>query len=478
MSPDQLVALLPFMVLAAAALVVMMVISFYRNHALTVALTSAGLVLAFASLWPSASRLPLQVTPLIVIDGFAPYFVGLIVAACLLVVLLSYGYLENREGQQEEYYLLILLVAVGGTVVVVSCHFASFFIGLEILTISLYALIAYQRQSRFGVEAGIKYLILSAVSDSFLLFGMALIYSQCGTMEFGRIAEATAQSERLIMLSGNALLIAGIGFKLSVVPFHMWAPDVYQGAPAPITALLATVSKVAVFALLVRYAAAVRLDESSALVTVFTVLAMASMVAGNLLALLQTNIKRVLAYSSIAHMGYLLVALLAGGKTALTAVAYYLVAYTITTLGAFGVVAMLSGPDHDADTIEDYQGLAWRRPWLAAVFTIMLLSLAGIPLTAGFMGKFFVMTAGIGSALWLLVITLVVTSVIGLYYYLRIVVAMYVREEAGFGPAISAQGPSWAGKVVLAVLTGLLIWWGVYPSPLIEIIERTVGQLV
>jgi NADH-quinone oxidoreductase subunit N len=479
MSPDQLPALLPFIVLAVGILVVMLVIGFRRNHLLTATLTSATLVPALASLWPSKGQFAVCVTPLLIMDrcGYAPYFMALVIAACLAVTLLSYGYLKTRQGHREEYYLLVLLVALGGAVVVASNHFASFFIGLEILTIAFYALIAYQCESRFGVEAGIKYLILSAVSDAFLLFGMALIYSQSGTMELDRIASAAAHGDRVVLLSGTTLLITGIGFKLSMVPFHMWTPDVYQGAPAPVTALLATVSKVAVFALLVRYFALMDIDARGGPVAVFTVIALASMIVGNLLALLQTNVKRLLAYSSIAHMGYLLVAFLAGGKTGLTAVGYYLVAYTVTTLGAFGVIAVCSGPERDSDRIEDYRGLAWRRPWLAGVFTVMLLSLAGIPLTAGFMGKFYLMTAGIGSALWLLVGTLVLTSVIGLYYYLRVVVTLYAIPEPSADNVAAPGCPSWSGRFVLAVLTALLIWWGVYPAPLIELIERTVAHL-
>jgi NADH-quinone oxidoreductase subunit N len=251
---------------------------------------------------------------------------------------------------------------------------------------------------------------------------------------------------------------------------------VYEGAPAPVTAFLATVSKVAVFALLVRYCTALNLQSSGAVATVLAAVAILSMIVGNLLALLQTNIKRVLAYSSIAHMGYVLVALLAGGKMALSAVGYYLAAYSLTTVGAFGVISILSGPERDADRMEDFRGLAWKRPLVAGIFTIMLLSLAGIPLTAGFVGKFYVMVAGVGSAMWLMVITLVVTSVIGLFYYLRIVAQLFLSPEAnGVGPAWPAA--SRAGSALLVLLAFLIIWWGVFPSQLIQIIEKTVAVL-
>lgn len=477
MSPTELLALCPFVVLSASAVVVMLVIAFYRDHMVTAVLTSAGLALTLASLWPATVVVPTGITPLLTMDGYAPYFIGVVVAAGLVTVLLSHGYLSQKDGILEEYYLLILLVTLGAAVVVASRHFAAFFIGLELLSISFYALIAYSRTSMAGTEAGIKYLILSAASDAFLLFGMALVYAATGALEFGRIAAAAGGGSQVLLLPGTALIVTGIGFKLALVPFHMWTPDVYEGAPAPITGLLATVSKVAVFALLVRYFAALDLHASGAMLSLFGAIAVASMVVGNALALLQTNVKRILAYSSIAHIGYLLVAFVAGGKTGLTAVGYYLFAYTVTTLGAFGVISALSDHDRDADRIEDFEGLAWQRPWLAGVFTVMLLSLAGIPLTAGFVGKFYVMTAGVGSSLWVLVFTLIITSVIGLFYYLRIVVAMFRTHELTEEPSRPIRLPSWTEGLTLVVLTALLVWVGVYPTQLVEVIESTVTLL-
>jgi NADH-quinone oxidoreductase subunit N len=368
-------------------------------------------------------------------------------------------------------------------VLVTAGHFASFFLGLETLSISLYALIAYERESERGVEAGVKYLILAAASSAFLLFGMALVYAELGTMEFSLIASLAASAEihHAALLAGTGMIVIGIGFKLALVPFHLWTPDVYQGAPAPLTAYVATVSKGAVFGLLLRYFTQVNINASGPIFLVFTVIAIASMFAGNLLALLQNNIKRLLAYSSISHLGYLLVAFLASGGMRITAVAFYLAAYFVTTLGAFGVVSVMSGRERDADSMDDYRGLSTRRPWLAGIFTAMLLSLAGIPLTAGFIGKFYVVSAGIGSALWLLVIILVVNSAIGLFYYLRIVVAMYQlpdeEKRAGKTPD-AAPSLSLTDRVVLAVLMVLLVWLGVYPAPLIRMIQAMAARLV
>ena len=470
MSASDMIALSPFLIIAAAPVAVMMLIAFYRRHALTVLLTMAGFAASFSSLFYSASVIPHSVTPLLVLDGYAFFYIGLILAAGFIVSALSYGYLDGREEDPEEFYLLLLIATLGSMVLAAGGHFVSFFLGLEILSVSLYAMVAYVGTAEKGNEAGIKYLVLAAVSAAFLLFGMALVYAKFGTMEFSQIAGKAAEAGGgPLVIAGFALIIVGIGFKLALVPFHMWTPDVYEGAPAPVTAYIATVSKGAVFALLLRYFGGALIHGNRTLFLAFALISIASMFAGNLLALLQENVKRVLAYSSIAHLGYLLVAFLAGGGLAVTAVSYYLAAYFVTTLGAFGVITVMSGRERDADAIEDYRGLAASRPWLAGAFTVMLLSLAGIPLTAGFMGKFYVVAAGADSALWLLVVLLAVNSAIGLFYYLRIIAVLFSPAGEGRRP----YGPvSFLGGMATALLTAALFWLGIYPSFLIRIINN------
>jgi len=476
----DLIAILPLLVLTAAAVVVMIAVCIRRSHLLAVWLTLAGLAGAFASLWPAASLSPIQVTPLLAIDGYALFYMGLIIAATFVTVVFAYSYLEKQAGYAEELYVLVLTAALGSCVLAASNHFISFFLGLEILSVALYAMSAYLCTRKISLEAGIKYLVLAASSAAFLLFGMALIYAQLGTMQFGQIAAMLiggVSYEKTLIYPGLALMVTGIGFKLAVVPFHMWTPDVYEGAPAPVTAFVATVSKGAMVALLLRYfyeTSAYRLHQ---VFVVFSIIAIASMIVGNLLALLQNNVKRILAYSSIAHLGYVLVAFLAGGAMAAEAVTFYMVTYFVTTLGAFGVVSVLSTGERDADSLDDYEALFWRRPVLAGIFTLMLLSLAGIPLTAGFVGKFFLVAAGTSSELWMLIFVLVVTSVIGLFYYLRILVAMY-RSPAEAGEA-AAEVPSLSlsGSYALAVLAVLLVWIGVYPGPFLDAIHRAVLSL-
>jgi NADH-quinone oxidoreductase subunit N len=477
---DDLVALLPLIIMAVSAVAVMLVIAFYRHHLITFVSTLAGIALAFAMLPVGASESPRRIATLLIIDSYAIFYMGLLFAASFIVALLSYSYLNEHGGNQEEFYLLLLLATLGGGVLVASDHFVSFFLGLEILTVSLYVLIAYTRTRARSIEAGIKYLILAAASAAFLLFGMALVYAELGTMEFARLAPGMAGDgiRQGLLLTGQAMIFIGVGFKLAVAPFHMWVPDVYEGAPAPVTAFVATVSKGAIFALLFRYFTNGESPIFRSFFLVLTAIAIASMFVGNLLALAQDNVKRILAYSSIAHLGYLLVAFLAGGSVGTTAVAFYLVAYFVTTLGAFGVITVMSSREGDADDLDGYRGLFWRRPMLASVFVATLLSLGGIPLTAGFMGKFYIIMAGVKSALWLMVIALVVNTMISFYYYLRIAFTMFQDAPAGEEASLAAPSLSLASSAALVVLTLLLVWFGVYPSHLIHTIQSMVTGLV
>jgi NADH-quinone oxidoreductase subunit N len=275
----------------------------------------------------------------------------------------------------------------------------------------------------------------------------------------------------LLLLTGIGLMVVGVGFKLSVVPFHLWAADVYEGAPAPVTAFIATVSKGGMVVFLVRFFHEAGGANYSSVI--FSVIAIASMFVGNLLALQQKNVKRLLAYSSISHLGYLLVAFLAGGSLGAEAVSFYLVAYFLTTVGSFGILVTLSDKDRDAEQIDDYKGLFWRRPLTAAIFTAMLLSLAGIPLTAGFVGKFYIVAAGVSTQHWLLVIMLAVNSAIGLYYYIKLIAVMFdkqtvveVRQADQLHPSIFI-----VSGVTMGGLVALLLWIGIYPDALMVIIK-------
>ncbi|HEX6998358.1 MAG TPA: NADH-quinone oxidoreductase subunit N [Gammaproteobacteria bacterium] len=471
----QLAALAPFAVLALAAIVVMLLTAFAGRRDPSAWATVAGLVATLATLPFAWEVAPQQVTPLLRVDGAALLYTGLLAASTLGVAGLSAAYLHDARERNGELYILLLTAALGGTVLAASSHFASLFLGFELLSVSLFALLAYVRDLRPGLEAGAKYLVLSGVSSSFLLFGIALVYAEFGTLEFATVAERLAGegAQGVYLAGGVALLVAGVAFKLSLVPFHMWTPDVYQGAPAPITAFLATVSKGAVFVVLLRYFLAAGAFDYSPLLWALTLLAAGSMLLGNVLALLQQNVKRILAYSSIAHLGYLLVAFIAGGAVAVESASYYLAAYFASTIGAFGVVAVLSRPRDggEREQLRDYRGLFWRRPWLAGVFSLMLLSLAGIPLTMGFVAKFYVVAASVEASLWLLLALVIVGSAIGLFYYLRVLVTLYLAPDDGSRARQAVAVPA-AGHAVLAAATVVVVWLGLYPAPIVDLIRR------
>lgn len=475
MTATDVHALLPLMLVAGTAVVALLALAIRRSHAVTFVLTLAGLAASFCLIFfvPTA-----QVTALLDIDRYALFFFGLITAASFAVALLAFGYLAKREENPEEFYVLLLVATLGAMVLAASSHFATLFLGLEVLSVGLYGLIAYLPSRPLPVEAGIKYLVLAGSSAAFLLFGIALVYGALGTMDFAAIAQMVSTRTDLnltLLLPGVALILTGIGFKLALVPFHMWTPDVYEGAPAPATAFVATVSKGGMFALLLRYFHQGAVNHFGPLLLVLTIIAIASMLAGNLLALLQSNVKRILAYSSIAHMGYILVALVVGGAMGASAVIFYLIGYFVMTLGAFAVVTVLSPRERDADRIEDYRGLFWRRPVLALVMTAMLLSLAGIPMTVGFIGKFYIVAAGAAVGSWALILILVIASTIGLFYYLRIVVALYQQPDE-LSQSLPARLPGAA--VALTVLTLILIWLGVYPSEMLKAIQSAVASLL
>jgi NADH-quinone oxidoreductase subunit N len=491
MSNTELVALLPLISFATVITIVLLAIPFWRNLKGICALSVVGLLISLATILWTTRIVPIQVTPLVLIDQYALLFMTLICLATVAVALLAYDYLKDREGQQEEFYLLLLLAALGAIVLVCSSHFASFLLGLELLGISLYALISFPIRGQATLEAALKYLILSGVASAFLLFGTALIFAALGTLSFNEMVQGfyvDVGSNRLYVMVGSALMLAGICFKLSLVPFHMWTPDVYEGAPAPVTAFVATVSKGAIFAILLRFFIWTDAYQYESILFGLGIIAVLSMLAGNLLALMQSSVKRILAYSSIAHLGYLLVAFIAGrlaggAALAVEAASYFLVAYFITTLGAFGVVSIMSNGnrERDLDDIASYEGLFSRRPFLATAFTAMLLSLAGIPLTVGFVGKFYIFAAGVQGALasygWSLLVALIIGSGIGLYYYLRIVFAMTKRPAATDSAATEWITIPVAGGWVMLTLTGTLLALGVYPTPLIELINSMVRSL-
>jgi NADH-quinone oxidoreductase subunit N len=472
MTATDFLCLAPLLIIAIAPVVIMIVISVLRNYNVIYGFSVLSLLLAFASIFFIVPAIPHTIEPIIVTDIYSLFFLGIIIISALLVTMLSYDYIKHLQGVREEYYIILFTSTLGASLLAVANHFILFFLGIETLSISLYILIAFQRSKDSSIEASIKYLILASVSSAFLLFGMGLIYTASGTMQFNGIVSGISKNAQLtpLVISGFALMMVGIGFKLALVPFHMWTPDVYQGAPAPVTAYIATVSKGGVMAVLIRFFFNIRGFEDRNIFYIISGIAILTMFVGNILAIRQLNLKRLLAYSSIANMGYLLIILLTGTNKGIQASIFYLISYFITTIGAFGVITLLSTCRNETENIEDYKGLFWKRPWIAIVLTLSMLSLAGIPITAGFIAKFYVIFEGMKADLLVLVFSMIINSVIGLYYYLRVITTMFSAATEIKLPALSVTG-----NIILTIIAISILILGVYPGWLINIIMKFVA---
>lgn len=476
MNSSQLMALIPILMLSMTAAVLMIQASIKRDQGLAWWITGLGFLL---SLWGAgyARDFSQPVTMLLVVDDWGLFFTTLILVASLVTLILSKDTFSPEGERKEEYYLLLVLSVMGAVILIQSSHMASLLLGMELMGVALYAMIAFPEKGELPLEAAIKYLVLSACASAMLLFGFALIYAATGDLSYagmGAKAAVAFSQEPVVLMAGSAMVLAGLGFKLSVVPFHMWTPDVYQGAPTPVTGFLATVSKGAVFVALTRFYLEGQLYQYDSLIMALSLVAVASMLVGNWLALRQENIKRLLAYSSIAHFGYLLIVLIAlsiadnlGANNLIgQAITFYLTAYIVTTLAAFTVVANLAGEDDSKAMLGAFEGMFWRNPVQASALTVAMLSFAGIPLTAGFIGKFYLITLSIQSQLWILLTALVLGSAIAIYYYLRIIFAMSKTS----GTMLKKQPAAALGaqEIVAGLLLLLVLALGSWPQPFIE----------
>ena len=438
-------------------------------------LTMAVIVATMLSLAPFIDTRVAVANGLIAVDRFALFFKIIFLLSAAITVLMSTRYLEVEGAPAGEYFFLILCATLGMMVMAGGIDLITIFIGLETMAISFYILAGFIKPSQRSNEAAVKYFLLGAFSLGILLYGMSIMYGLSGTTALRAMAPILAGQEgdpRLVL--AVILVVAGVGFKIAAVPFHMWAPDVYEGAPTPITAFLSVGSKAASFAMLVRIFLEGLPSSGQDWRLLFWVLAVVTMTVGNLAALTQTNIKRMLAYSSIAHAGYLLIGIVAGSTRGVAAILIYLFIYVFMQLGAFTVVVLLRRRDVVGDELKDFSGLAFRHPFAAFAMLLFMLSLGGIPPTAGFMGKFWLFGAAIDSGyVWLAVIG-VINSAISLYYYIRLVVFMYLKTETiGSEPTAS---PSLTFALGVAVVATLVL--GIYPRLLFEVAEasaRTLG---
>jgi len=414
---------------------------------------------------------------LIQFDTYSLFFHWLVGLVAFLVILASDSYLERENLAPAEFYALILFATAGMGVLASAQELLTAFIGLEMSSISSYVLAGYRRDSVKSSESAVKYFLLGSFATAFFLYGIALVYGASGSTNLMQIA-STDPSSNLLRL-GLALILVGLGFKVAAAPFQVWTPDVYEGAPTPVTALFAAGPKAATFALLLRIFTTIH-AATDFWFWAFWIIAVVTMFVGNLGALVQTNVKRMLAYSSIAHAGYTLVAFAAvttmkldpetGAAPAYAAVLFYLLGYSLVKVGAFTIVSEIGGQGERYLTLDDFAGLGTRQPFAAAAMTLFLLSLLGMPITAGFFGKFYVFKAAINSKLIWLAVLMTINSAIGAYYYLRVIVVMYMREHKGDVPAEAATRLSPTAAMVVAVAALATLYLGLLPNHVLGIV--------
>ena len=479
-SPSDFYYILPELVLTAGALLVLIAdVALPRSprtsHAALSWLTLAVIGATLASLYPFVNVRVEVAHGLIAVDRFALFFKIVFLVAAAMTVLMSIRYLDVEGAPPGEYYFLILCATLGMMIMAGGIDLITIFIGLETMAISFYILTGFIKPNQRSNEAAVKYFLLGAFSLGILLYGMSIMYGLSGTTALRVMAPVLSGQVRDPMLRlAVILVVAGVGFKIAAVPFHMWAPDVYEGAPTPITAFLSVGSKAASFAMLLRIFMEGLPSSSLDWKLLFAMLSVVTMTVGNLAALTQTNIKRMLAYSSIAHAGYMLMGVVAGTARGVSAMLIYILIYSFMQLGAFAVVVLLRRRDVIGDELKDFSGLSARNPFAAFAMLLFMLSLGGIPPTAGFMGKFWLFGAAVDAGyVWLAVIG-VLNSAISLYYYIRLVVFMYLRKETMGSEPVA--GPSLT--VALAVAVAATIVLGIYPRLLFEVAEasaRTLG---
>lgn len=465
-TPSDFYYILPELLLTGGALLVLLINVIVPQRegmlfglSLATVIISGVALLSFTGVDVTVSR------GLLAIDGFALFFKEIILVSTGLTLMMSASYLRVEGVRAGEYYFLILCAALGMMFMASGVDLITLFIGLETMAVSFYVLAGYLKPSPRSNEAAVKYFLLGAFSLGILLYGMSILYGVTGSTRLDEIAAALAGQDRsLTLLLAVILLVAGMGFKIAAVPFHMWAPDVYEGAPTPVTAFLSVGSKAASFAMLLRIFVEGLPSLTPDWQFVFALLAVVTMTVGNIAAITQSNIKRMLAYSSIAHAGYVLVGIVAATERGVAAALVYLWVYLFMQLGAFMIITMLRRRDVIGDELKDMSGLYLRSPAAACAMLVFMLSLGGIPPTAGFMGKVWVFGAAIDAGFIWLAVVAVVNSAISLFYYIRVVVFMWIKEEV-VGSEISV-GPAMTMALLIAA-TGS-IFFGVYPQPLFE----------
>lgn len=484
MADFDLVLVLPATALAAFALLTLLFAPLFRGQGR--ALGGVGLLgiavsaAATARLWPAAGAGARIATAggMVRVDAFGLFFTLVLLAIGALTVVASFRFLEREQADHGEFYALVLLALAGMVVMVQTTHLLMVLVGLEVFSLALYVLTGLTRGRARSVESALKYFLLGAFSSGFFVYGLALLYGAAGSLDLVRIGAAAASHPSSMLWIGVGLVLVGLAFKIGVVPFHHWIPDVYQGAPTNVAAFMATATKTAAFAVLLRFLVGAFGPSHEAWAPLVTWLSILTMTVANLVALAQTNVKRLLAYSSVGHAGYLMIALVCRPEDGVRAILFYLVSYAFMTLGAFLCAAAVGRGDARSEPGYDlgsWAGLGWRRKGLGVAMSLFLFSLAGIPPTAGFLGKYVIFQSAMRSHEYLLAVVGVLNAVVAAGYYLRVVVAIWMREpeteEEPYPVPVSLAA------VLVAAAAGVLVL-GLVPGPLLDLLGRLAAGLI
>lgn len=475
----ELTALLPLLILVAGVVIVILSISYNRNHFLVTVLSTFALFVTFFSLYFLISIVPIDITVLFHVNKYSILYISIILISSLSTCIFSYSWLLNYPFNKEEFYLLLLLSTLGSICLTISNHMSSIFISIELMSLPIFGLLAYSNYVNYALEAAFKYLILSAISSAFLLLGISWIYAISGNLSISSInyvLSFISNDEKIVVLFGIVMVLISFLFKLSLVPFHLWTSDIYQGTPSSILSFFSVSGKVALFSVLLNIFACNSIMNNKILYLILLLISIFSILFGSLMAIFQNNIKRFFGYSSISQLGYLLIIFLVLKNNylfSLETVIIYLFNYLFINISYFGVIQLFSHSSNDVDLIDSYRGMFWSKPILSGIMTIALLSLAGIPITLGFIGKFYILSIIIKNNLWLIGFSFLFGTILGFYGYFRLIINLYLKP---LDPLLNNKNISnicidVPSKICIVFSGVILLILGIFPNPLIYLIK-------